>query len=403
MEKEGKAQQQCEKELPTSPSSQQEEETHDWKEGARIGEADHPGPPKNKQPKGGLQGTRTVPETCNRPWGQKKQQPRFAPPAYQARGVGWPHQKQPQPGTSATNFSVASGQRWRTGTTPTTRPPNNAACGVTRYDGRTGLNQLPPKGMQTQNYQKNTNPNPQTHTHMPNPLALPCQYGMLCWWKDLYCPYQHPQKNQPENGWNNVGSKVRCWFGAQCQYAFCPYEHPWRGGDRTQQRLGPGGADHFWDPHLGGKGNVMAPRPSTGNYWQVLGQWSPAGQNSSGSQQRKFSMPVAAGGSGEHAPCGSASRFHQKATSFASFARLGLSEKAATGRSTSRPNLALRGTRRAVAERRESGGQAQRAKTDQLGQRRIPAPGREPRPSLSAPMGVFTSLSECLVGQVGIK
>ena len=178
--------------------SQQEEESHDWTEGARIGEAEHPGPPFKKRwlPKNVWQGTRKVPQNSQGPWGQERRQPGFAPPARQAWGVGWPHQKQPQQGTLMTRNSATSGQRWGTGTTPTIST-TNGACGVSRYDGQPSLNQMPPRSMQMLNVQNHTN-NPT----MVFKLA-PCKFGTMCL-KKAICRYQHPPMAQAQGKKNSL-------------------------------------------------------------------------------------------------------------------------------------------------------------------------------------------------------
>jgi len=184
-----------------------------------LGEGDHPPPPL---PRTTLlhKWARPVPAAPPpRPWGQKRQKPGFAPPAYQARGVGWPHQKQPQTGQAKNNKSVANGQRWRTGPTPT-RTPTNVARGVAAYDGQPSLTQQPPWRMQPQQP-------PNTHPYRYPRKAQQCKFGLNCLYKDLYCEYQHPSPMaQAQRGeWAQVQRTVRCWFGDKCSYAFCPYQH----------------------------------------------------------------------------------------------------------------------------------------------------------------------------------
>ena len=232
-----------------------------------MGEADHPGPPHQGQrswlPQWAQQWvTPATPATpTTRPWGQKRRKPGLAPAVYQAGGVGWPHQKQPPLGTNKKPYSVSSAQRWYTGPTPT-RTPTNVACRVARYDGYHSLTQLPPRSMQTQYKPANTNPN------RIQKWAEPCKFGLQCFWKDMFCPFQHPSPMaQAQAGeWAQVKRTVRCWFGNRCTNPFCHFEHSGWIARKVSQGVNTNRRD--WDPHRATSNSTK--RGKSGNRFDVL-------------------------------------------------------------------------------------------------------------------------------------
>ena len=345
-----------------APSSPLEEESHDWKEGARLGEADHPGPslqhpslPQWAQP------SMAVPAASpSRPWGHERRKLGLAPPAYQARGVGWPHQKQPPLGTSKKQNSVSSGQRWYTGSTPT-HPSTNVACRVTRHDGSHSLTQLPPRSMQSQHAQ------PHTHANRVQRWAVPCKFGLRCFWKDRFCPFQHPSPMAQAQGgdWAQVQRAVRCWFGNGCTNAFCPFEHS--GWVSRKVSKGVNTKRRDWDPYHVAEGGTRR-EDEDENYFSVLGR---------GRTNKNGRRLVAAGVTpGEPVPRGWGHSSH-----FSHFSQREVATRQSTdGRLASRRTLGAEARPQAPREERRS------RKGEGKGQGRYPAPGQD-RPSHRALKG----------------
>ena len=352
-----------------------EEKSHDWKEGARLGEADHPGPhqhtllPQWAQP--WVPTTRAVPAAApTRPWGHKRRKPGLASQAYQARGVGRPHQKQPLPGMHNKQNSVSSGQRWYTGPT-STHSTTNVACRVTRHEGPPSLNKLPTRRMQPQHAPTNTHPN------RIQKQAVPCRFGMHCFWKDRFCPYQHPTPMAQAQGgvWARAHRPVRCWFGNRCTHAFCPFEHSGWIARKVSQGVNTNRRD--WDPHHAGRGSREEGIQDQNQFKVLQGR-------------TKVQRSMAAVYSGEPVPQGTV---HLRNTE-PKFSHFSQREKAAIGASTSGRPFSRRtlGAEAGPSSRWQGGGGRgergawKRWESRDTGQRRNTAPGQG-RPSHSATKG----------------
>jgi hypothetical protein len=179
-----------------APTESTEEESHDWKEGERMGEAQNPGPSVGRA-KGG-------------PWGQERRKPGQAPQAQQAWGGSRPHQTRQKPvkrtyREDAKGWTTVRGTAKSTSTRSSTHTPRR---GSLRESTTGSLIMRPPVGG---NHTKPLNPN-----------------------------------------FNNSNSMGACWFGQGCKYAFCPYQHPasWWGNKQRVQPMPAAGGNAAW----GGRG-----------------------------------------------------------------------------------------------------------------------------------------------------
>ena len=204
-----------------SPVQMEEDESHDWKEGERMGEAKQPGPP-TQQRWGGV-----------RPWGQERRQPGHAPQAQQAWGSSQPHQKWQQP---ATNRQSRDAEGWTTvrGTaTTSTRTSSYPPRKRTQYDSHPSSMPRPPVGGNTE----------QQHIYT-HPYSKVCWYGSSC--RRGNCPYWHPTMDL-------VPDSKPCWYGSNCRRDNCPYWHPIKGMGQSSKACWYGsgckkGHCPFWHP-----------------------------------------------------------------------------------------------------------------------------------------------------------
>ena len=47
-----------------------------------------------------------------------------------------------------------------------------------------------------------------------------CKFGSQCWYKSLFCPFDHGQDKEEQRTRGRL-----CWFGEECKFKFCPFEH----------------------------------------------------------------------------------------------------------------------------------------------------------------------------------
>ena len=239
-----------EKEPPTGGG---EEESHNWKEGERMGEAKQPGPPWQRERRWQGAGGR-----C--PWGQERRQPGHALQAQQAWGGGQPHQKWQQP---ATNRFSKDAEGWTTvrGTaTTSTRTPSHPPRKRTQYDSHPSSISRSPVGGIATNVQH-------THTHT---YSKACWYGTRCCRGD--CPYWHPT--------NDTGPKTKeCWYANWCRRENCPYWHPDRSREPNNKACWYGKSCNsercpYWHP--GQSTNAGSTKPWRGLSMQTRAWGSPA-------------------------------------------------------------------------------------------------------------------------------
>lgn len=211
--------------------TQPEATSHDWKEGARLGEATNPGPTNiytYLYPHRGRDGGAG-------PWGQKRRKPGPAPQAQQACGCSQPYQK------------------WYPIVTSNLRTPGNVGLSFAE-DLRLGW----PAGSQPRSLQPTwggpprvpANPWRGVHRHAVNavPPAVPARHwqGVCRHAKTTVWPgpgggdrvHQHGKMESYGGRGKPAKTQRVCWYGAQCKYKnlFCPFAHrgPADGGVRRR-------------------------------------------------------------------------------------------------------------------------------------------------------------------------
>ena len=228
-----------------SHPAQGEEQSHDWKEGERLGEAKNPGPPPTST------NSNNYPPWSHTPGARYK--------AVQAR-ARW--------------CGIRAVQR----TFFKPKPMTRQFIGTPGNDGRFGAKDLRPGWLarsQPESLQRARGATSGVHVdhqrdvfrHVVKPARAssrgqPCWFGSQC--KYPFCPFGHP--NQAAD----------CWFGLDCRYPYCPFRHPegvegpaqavWGGRGRPQTRVGSA-----WEPHRGQK---AAPR--------MGGEWKGGSQKGKG-------------------------------------------------------------------------------------------------------------------------
>ena len=249
-----------------------EEAAHDWKEGERIGEAKHPGPPKwaNNPPWNHTPGLSTNQAQGQARWCGTRAVP-TALAGESAKGM--------YPGPKPSSAGVGPDPRRNTGCNNSSQAMSNnptSRAGTAQHtqgQGRYGTPKACRYGVECRGRNGQC-----PFLHPVEGTKMWCKFGAQCRKKDKGCPRKHPTHG--EQGW--------CWYGLQCRRREngCPYQHPeerqqaCRHGTRCKYKdmncpfqhpqLEQGQSQSYWDPHLG----VASRQAQTPHQWSTVGEAS---------------------------------------------------------------------------------------------------------------------------------